>query len=193
MKTKTPTQLLREAVKTEFSSHVADLGFVKEKRHDSNGLVYFYRRALDQRQDLLEAQFDQYHRPKVVLNFGSVPVTGLIDGYGRRLSAEEVYCYHLVKTARLYRVFLPFYRQWFRLSRLDLALATPDKAAWQEVSLMIARFVEVENWLNKREIGPHVEVSVNPINEPSAAKRRMIANGAWPPEGWTEEDERRSR
>ncbi|MBX3681052.1 MAG: hypothetical protein KF710_12810 [Rhodocyclaceae bacterium] len=151
MKTKTATQLLRDAVKTEFSSHVADLGFVKEKRHDSSGLVYFYRRALDQRHDLLEAQFDQYHRPKVVLNFGSVPATGLFDGYGRRHSAEEVCCCHLVQTARLYRVFLPFFRQWFRLSRLDHALTSPDKAARQEVSLMIARFVEVENWLKKEK------------------------------------------
>lgn len=181
------TRILRSVVKSEFSDYLHSLGFKREKANDSSGLMYFFRRVLPERHDLVEIQFDQYHKPRFVIEFGSVPSDGIIDSYGRSLAAGKVRCYKLVENGRLYRSSFLLIKRWFRVSTFEARVFGAERAAHNEVQRAIKRFYQVEDWLSKRTTGTCIVISKNGHNEPSVAKQALVAKGAWPPDGWSGE------
>ncbi|MBY6243942.1 DUF4304 domain-containing protein [Methylosinus sp. Sm6] len=182
------TKLLRAGIKSDFAEYLGSVGFAREKSNDSSGLSYVFRRVLSTRHDLVDVQFDQYHRPKFIINFGSAPPEGIIDTYGREVPVNDVKIYQLVVNGRLSPS--PYCRiRWFGISAIKAAIIGSEAAAKKEIDRVIHLFLEVDNWFNKGVIGSHLSIFNNPHCEPGAAKRTMITGGSWPPKGWSKEDE----
>ena len=59
--------LLKAAIVENFGMHVLGLGFQPEKKRNE---FYPYRRSGEERDEIIEVQFDKHNRPKFVLNFG---------------------------------------------------------------------------------------------------------------------------
>ena len=190
-KKKTSTLLLRQGIKSEFTDHLHLLGFKRERVNDTSGLSYFFRRILSARHDLVEVTFDQYHKPQFVIEFGEVPVEGIIDSYGRGVPVNEVRCYQLVENGRLYRSCFLSIGKWFGISSIEGAMFDLEVLANKEIQRSIRLYQQVEDWFQKGIVGRNLIVSKNIHNEAGVAKRAMIAKGIWPPDGWTENDERR--
>jgi len=153
--------MLHQLIKSEFSKYLNSHGFKQEMVSNSRGSKYFYRRELAVRFDLVEVKFDQYLRPRFVIEFGSVPSEGIVDSYGRRISAAKTQCYQLVENGRLYRrVFLSI-GKWFRVSSIIAKILGPEKAAHNEIQRLINLFQQVEDWLNKGTIGSNIVIYNN--------------------------------
>lgn len=187
------TQSLRRAVKQELSDYLAGHAIHRYSAKDSSGLVYFFQRVLSDRREILEVKFDKYDKPRFFLEFGSVSHEGLVDSYGRHIEPQNVRCYMLPNSARLFRHKLLHLTTWFRISVVQFMLADVDFAARREIRQVVRRFNQVEDWLAQEKTGPCVLASKNVHNEPNAARRAMMARGAWPPEDWSEEDEQALR
>jgi len=137
-------------------------------------------------------QFDKYQRPKFILNFGKVPTEGLIDSYGRFVKADEVRISQLVEQGRLYSCpKLTFLEHWFGVGYFTML--PPKRAAEAEIEKLIRLFPQVDRWLDSGETGSNVQIWERLHNAPGVAKKALQAKGMWPPEGWTEEDERALR
>jgi hypothetical protein len=180
---------LRELTKSRF------LAFIKERGFEADGtdsLTFRFRRKVKERHEMIEIQFDQYHRPMFVLNFGTVPSDGLVDAYGRLVEANNVRIFHLVERGRLYSRprFLSLSGRWFRVG---LGLGSPEEKAKLQVEKLIRLFSQVETWFASGAKALNLEISTWPQNAPGVAKKAMEARGSWPPEGWSKEDEKALR
>lgn len=180
---------LRRSIEREFTEALRRSNFEPDGK---SGLAYLYRRR-GQKHDLVEVQFDKYRRPTFIVNFGQVSADGLVDAYGRYIEAAKVHISHLVHQGRLYACpkVVTFWECWFRAGRL--LVRSPEDAAKREIQKLIRLFDQVENWLSTGAVGPNLHIWHWPQNGPGVAKRAMEASGKWPPEGWSDEDERRLR
>jgi len=181
---KLATKLLCQGIENEFTQYLKTLEFEREKVKYSDGLDYAFRRVLPNRHDLVDVQFDKYHNPSFVINFGSVPSEGIIDGYDRVIPPENVVCSMLVINGRLVRKWF----RWFGVSKIKCNIYGVDKVVTDEINLAIRQFQKVENWFNTRKTCFSLKIFKNEHNESGSRKRYMIEQGTWPPEGW-EDDE----
>jgi hypothetical protein len=177
-------QRLKSAVATRGRRFLSAKGF--EPDGDENLFHQFRRIRDDGARDLVEYQFDKHDRARCVLNFGRVPPKGLIDAYGRLVPVEHVRVSLLPVSARLHR--WPLLPCWFDA---ESSLATGDTTQRIEYVMdAIERlFAEVELWFKTGERAAHVKVYRNAHNEAGVRRRSMELRHAWPPEGWTAEDE----
>jgi len=181
------TLMLKKSLNENFDEHIAQLGFNPERRR---GDIFPYRRIREANNDLLEVQFDKYGRPRFVLNFGIVPVDGVIDAYGRFVEAKDVCIAQLVQHGRLYC--LPYLPVWFRPNRL-FGIRSPEYSVNKVMSHFILLFVQVECWFLTGASGSHLQICHDQWNYPGIRKQSMQQKGTWPPEGWTEEDQKSLR
>lgn len=179
--------ILRRAIQDSFHTHLLRLGFQPERKRDD---FVSYRRIRSAQHELVEVQLDKYGRPRFVLNFGAVPACGIVDAYGRFIAAEDVQIAQLVQQGRLYSV--PYSAIWFRPKRL-FGIRSADAAVAKAISHLVYEFGQVEQWFETGACGPNIRVSAEPWNASGIRKKSMMQRGAWPPEGWTEEDERALR
>ncbi len=177
------TSLLKEAIVDDFGMHVLGLGFQPEKKRNE---FYPYRRSGEERDEIIEVQFDKHNRPKFVLNFGVVPANGIIDAYGRFVSRKNVQIAHLVQHGRLYS--LPYSMFWFSPNAL-FGFRTTKYSVEKAVAHLIHLFWQVERWFEIGELNPNIRLYTNQENTPGVRKKSMQERGVWPPESWTEEDE----
>lgn len=181
------TSMLQKALKEDFHGHMVRLGFQSERRYDN---FFPYRRVRDESDDLIEVQFDKYGRPRFVLNFGSVPADGIIDAYGRFVPTKDVRIAQLVQHGRLHA--FPYSTIWFRPNTL-LGFRSDEVAVNKVISHFIFLTEQVERWFRTGVSGPNLQIYSDQWNAPGARKKSMQERGVWPPEGWTEEDEKALR
>ena len=175
------TNLLIRSLTDNFSLYLAELGFKRDEEAD------LYWRELDGFRELVEVQFDKRQQPKFVVNFGKAPLNGVVDSYGRHLPVGSVRIGNLVVAGRLYR--FPFSILWFRVY-LVFGLRSPDASVKSEVSRLVALFEQVLEWFRTGKVGSNLSISNRSENEPGARQKSMKERGVWPPDNWTEEDER---
>jgi hypothetical protein len=174
---------LRAAVSEDFCAHLSSLGFERCKR---SSLFYPYRRRSLRGYDLVEIQFDKYHRPKFVINFGVLPGDFIVDSYGRWVDVEKVCIGQLVQQGRLHR--RPRSIRWFGIGGLSRFMFT-ENAVRREVLLLKELFEQVELWFQTAATGPNLSLWENNHNKPGAGRASMVARGVWPPDGWTAANE----
>jgi hypothetical protein len=185
----TCTSFLRSEIKTTFFKHIQSLGFDQQRINDSNSLSYFFYRERGELRDLVEVQFDQYHRPKFVIEFGFCPSGGIVDSYGREVPAKNVRCYQLMTNGRLYKSLFLSIGKWFSVSLIEIGIFGNEEAANREINKAVRNFKQVDEWLRNGTVGSDISIKKNTHNEPGSAKYALMAKGLWPPEGWTEKDE----
>ncbi len=113
---------------------------------------------------VFHVQWDKYHRPRFVINFGEVPASTLANLPARDLESMEL-VHHSEWLLRLKRRHGGTMESWYQLRKPLLASLstlswnyTPAEVAGQ----VIANFSEVEAWWRTREIGPHIGVLRTP-------------------------------
>lgn len=181
------TSILRKALKEDFHKYILRLGFQPERKFDD---VIPYRRIRDGSNDLIELQFDKYGRPRFVLNFGNAPADGIIDAYGRFVPAKNVCIAQLVQHGRLHA--FPYSIIWFKPNTL-LGIRSDEVAVNKVISQFILLAEQVEHWFRTGVSGPNLRIYSDHWNAPGVRKKSMQERGVWPPEGWTEEDEKALR
>lgn len=177
------TQRLKGRVIQQLGQTLASLGFTPDV---PDGVFYSYRRLRRDFVDLVEVQFNKTNRPKFVVNFGTAPREGIIDAYGRAIATDELRVSHLEWSGRLYR--WPWLIRWFGIG--PMFSAGDGGAALERCAARALRLLpKVERWFQTGQRGPYLRIHRHPENAPGARKDRMQADGKWPPEGWTREDE----
>lgn len=153
-KSQTLTRALRHSIKSEFSDFLKCLGFNRYELDDSSGLGYFFRRRVGHHWNLIDIQFDQYHRAKFVLEFGKFPVGGIVDNYGRHVADDEVRCYMLSEGGRLHKSKVLFVWIWFGVSKLKETVFGRENAIAREIHHLKSNFTQVERWFGDGTVGP---------------------------------------
>jgi len=178
------TELLKKAIEKEFKAHILRMGFQPEKSHSQ---FFPFRRSTPVRDELIEVQFDKSNRPRFVLNFGIVPSGGLVDAYGRLLETKDVRIANLMRSGRLYS--FPYSIKWFT-PNCFFGFRPPAIAVQRTVEDFIRLYGMVENWFMRGIPGPNLRFYTHEWNAPNVRKKSMQQRGVWPPEEWTEEDEK---
>lgn len=173
----------KSAIGAGASRYFAERGFEALPAED---LFQRNTRLANDRHELVEVQFDKHGRSKFVLNFGVVPIAGIVDGYGRLRPPSSVRVADLCQSGRLYR--WPWTICWFgRTQDLVHERESPDV----EPSLLAMQrlFGQVENWFATAKAGRNIKIDTHAHNFPGVRKASMEKRGQWPPEDWTIEDQ----
>ena len=178
---------LQKAILDDFGQHVFARGFQPEAARDG---AFSFRRYGIERDDVIEVQFDKFGAPKFVLNFGSIPSTGLIDSYGRFVKTHDARISHLVNHGRLHRY--PHSIIWFKAQDF-FGIRSAQQAVAVEIERLVCLFEQVELWFETGGIGSNIKLYKDDWNAPGVRKKSMQARGKWPPEGWTPDDEKSLR
>jgi hypothetical protein len=149
---------LRSAIKERLYPVITQGGFVRDKR--THPLFTGFRRQREGKVQVFDVQWDKYHRPCFVLNFGEAPL-GDLELNGTRVPADEVGPAHCPVGGRVQRYRGGSLSCWFRLRRPWMGVLT--SARWnfhpEEVADEVARaFQELEEWWASKVEGPHVYV-----------------------------------
>ena len=152
------TTPLRSAVKDRLYPVIAQRGFVRGK--GAHPLFAGFRRQRDGKVQVFEVQWDKYHRPCFVLNFGEAPL-GELEVNGTHVSADEVGPAHCPAGGRLQRYRGGSLNCWFRLRKPWMKVLT--SGSWnfrpEEVADEVTEaFQELEEWWASKVEGPHVYV-----------------------------------
>jgi Domain of unknown function (DUF4304) len=154
----TQTKHLREVVKKRLHPFAERQGFTRAK--STNSLFTTFRRHGPTTTQVFDIQWDKYHEPRFVLNFGEAPAEG-VDWGGTFISAATIEPYHCRERGRLQRRMGGSVRCWFQLRkpfwealRSDSASYSPDEL----VDQVTAAFAELEDWWSSKRIGPHVYI-----------------------------------
>ena len=149
---------LRRALKERFYPLIAESGFVRDKR--PHPLFTGFRRHRDGKVHVFDVQWDKYHRPYFVLNFGEAPL-GDVELNGIRIPADEVGPAHCPLNGRLQRYRGGALSCWFRLRKPWIATLTSGKWNFrpEEVADEVSyAFQELEEWWASKTEGPHVYI-----------------------------------
>ena len=151
-----PASPLREAVKARFYPFAAAQGFVKAKSTDPHFTLF--RRPGQNAVHVFELQWDKYHRPCFVVNFGDAPISG-VTVHGIHVAAADVETYQCANLGRLTPRNCAYVRCWFREKKPLLEYLTSGRRSYQPeevVAQLIALFPELEAWWAERRAGPHL-------------------------------------
>ena len=162
LSSKDRSRALRERVKRDLFPLIEALGF---RRLKHTGRFYGFGRVRDGRFQLLEIQWDKYHRPRFLVNFGSAEVErndgkeGLRNPFTNEwLALDEAGAGSLLTYYRLYRGRSP----WFRHGLMSGLLGSDGaRAATRRCAAMLPL---VEGWF---EDDAESIVAVNRMNRRS--------------------------
>lgn len=151
------SESLRKEFKATLWPFFERSGFVRGKA--TSLFAPFSRPAADV-VHVFHVQWDKYHRPRFVINFGEVRASILAS-----LPAEELKSMELVNHSenllRLKRGRGGTMGSWFQLRKpfwTGLATLSWNYTPAEVVGQVIANFPEVEAWWKTRQIGPNIGV-----------------------------------
>jgi len=149
---------LRDAVKSRFYPFADERGFSRVRV--AHPLFTDFRRERAGKVQVFDIQWDKYHRPCFVLNFGEAP-EGDLELHGTRIAAKDVGPAHCPLRGRLQRYKGGSLSCWFRLRRPWSDVLS--SGAWsyrpEEVAEELVRaFRELEQWWETKIEGPHIYV-----------------------------------
>lgn len=137
---------LRDVLKKRFYPFANERGFVRGK---ATSLFTPFERVVDGKIQLFEIQWDKYHRPRFVINFGERASSEKND------SAQPPYF------ARLQRWRGGSMRTWFQISKPWVETLRTLRWSYQPdevASHLIECFSELEAWWGSKQEGPHVYI-----------------------------------
>jgi hypothetical protein len=140
------SQPLRDALKKRFYPFAQERGFYRGK---ATSLFTPFERIVDGKIQFFEIQWDKYHRPRFVINFGECA------------SSEVKGSEPSPSSGRLQRWRGGSMRTWFQISKPWIE--TLRTVSWyykpdEVVSHLIECFSELEAWWSSKKEGPHVYV-----------------------------------
>jgi hypothetical protein len=151
------TSALRKALQASLWPHAERAGFARGK---STSLFTTFRRQAGDVVHVFDVQWDKYHRPRFVINFGAASLSGLLQK-NQVAGVEGIEPHHCPDMLRLHRRHGGSMNSWFQLRRPLWEKVTtlswnhsPDEVATTVVSL----FPELEAWWATRAVGPHVRL-----------------------------------
>jgi hypothetical protein len=149
---------LRDAVKNRFYPFAEQQGFAR--RRSAHPLFADFRRERHGKVQLFDIQWEKYHRPCFVLNFGETQ-PGDLELNGTRIAAEEVGPAHCPLRGRLQRYRGGSLSCWFRLRKPwsgVLTSGTWNYAPDEVVEELVQAFRELEAWWETKTEGPHIDL-----------------------------------
>ncbi len=141
------TTELRDELKSRFYPLVLETGFSLDKGQGP----YFrsFRKIDNDKLYVIELQWEKYHRPRFVINFGQCEAKG-VEFCGRYLNADEACPVHMAKQGRLYprKVWLESSLSWFCQDRYFLLrwFGFKNFPASKIVDQAIEAFLELEQF-----------------------------------------------
>jgi hypothetical protein len=149
---------LRDAMKERFYPFADRQGFVRERA--AHSLFTEFRRERDGKVQLFDIQWEKYHRPYFVLNFGEAPI-GDLEVNGTRIDAENVRAADCPLGGRLQRRRGGSLGCWFHLRKPLGAVLLSGAVNYrpeQVADEVIGAFQELEAWWESKVVGPHVHM-----------------------------------
>lgn len=140
------SQPLREALKKRFYPFAQERGFVSGK---ATSLFTPFERVADGKIHFFEIQWDKYHRPRFVINFGE------------RASSEKNDSAPPISTGRLQRWRGGTMRAWFQTGKPWVETVRTLRWSYQPdevASHLIECFSELEVWWDSKQEGQHVYI-----------------------------------
>ena len=153
-----PATPLRNAVKDRLYPLISESGFVRDK--GVHPLFTGFRRQHGGRVHVFDVQWDKYHRPCFVLNFGEAPL-GDLQVNGTRVPADQVGPPHCPVHGRLQRYRGGSLSCWFRLRKPWSKVLTTGEWNFhpEDVADEVTQaFQELEEWWTSKVEGPHVYI-----------------------------------
>ena len=149
---------LRAAIRDRFFPVAEAHGFVRRKA--AHPLFTDFRREGEGKVQLFDIQWDKYHRPSFVLNFGEAPC-GDLNVHGTLVLAEQVGPANCPFGGRLQRFKDGSLSCWFRLRkpwREVVRFGGWNYRPEQVADEVIGAFKELEEWWTSKVEGLHVYV-----------------------------------
>ena len=134
---------LRQIIKKRFYPFAEGRQFVREKSR--NPLFTTFQRQNGNEVHIFELQWDKYHRPYFVVNFGIADLGAEAHPKSGRLQRRQ---------GGSQRCWFGLRRPWFSKFSAGKWAYTPDEV----VTELIDAFDELESWWLDRSEGPHVDV-----------------------------------
>ena len=150
---------LREALKARFYPFATAQGFVRAK--STHPHFTLFRRTTASAVQVLELQWDKYHRAAFVVNFAEAPLAG-VTIHGTHIRALDIEPYQCPSLGRLTPRNCASVRCWFRLRKPLLDFLRSGQRSYQPdevIEQLIALFPELEAWWTHRQSGPHLRFS----------------------------------
>lgn len=145
------------ALKSIFYPHVQSLGFELDVRRQPQ-FIDFLRFGTDALY-VFDIQWDKYHKPRFVLNFGEASLEGVEFG-GKHVMPAEICAAHCGSFLRLQRRRGSLLSSWFQLRRPVLEQLASFKRNYDSevvANHVVQYFDEVETWWRSKKLGPHVQ------------------------------------
>lgn len=140
------TQALRESLKKRFYPFALEHGFIRGK---ATSLFVPFERVVDGHTQFFEIQWDKYHRPRFVINFGE-HVGGVPKDSDKPPSCGRLQRWR----GGSMRAWFQTSKPWAETIRTLRWSYEPDEVATQ----LIECFVELEEWWSSKREGPHVYI-----------------------------------
>ncbi len=151
-----PANELRQAIKRRFYPFAEGAGFVRAKSTHPHFTTF--RRHRTGVLHVFDVQWDKYHRPRFVLNFGEAP-GGDLELHGLRVAAADIEPVHCEPSGRLQRRRGGSMSCWFQLRKPLFEILTTRSARYppdEVVDQLIQAFGEVEEWWRTKHEGQHI-------------------------------------
>lgn len=152
------TTELRQEIKRVFIPYVKDLGFEMDQTNAPAFLEF--RRLKGDVVHIFDLQWDKYHRPRFVINFGSCPAQGM-DINGRHFPFQKVCAGWTPDRGRLQPGKGGTTSSWFRQDKpFIFRFFSPDSmySPAEVVGLLLNHFLELETYWTTGVAGPHLKI-----------------------------------
>jgi hypothetical protein len=149
---------LRQVLQERFYPFADQQGFVRSKSSHPHFMVF--RRQREAVIHVFDVQWDKYHKPRFVINFGAALATSM-DAAGTPVPAEHVNPSDCTIVRRLQRQRGGSMGCWFQLRKPWLEVLRSGALSYspaEAVDQAILAFAEVEAWWATRVEGPHVYI-----------------------------------
>ena len=149
---------LRDSIKAEFYPFALQQGFIRGK---ATSLFVPFRRIVEDKVHVFEIQWDKYHHPRFVVNFGEAPKANVVDLMGNTIHADVLDPVHCPLQGRLQRWRGGSLRTWFQTRKpwAETLLTLSWSYSPEEVTAqLIDSFSELETWWESKQEGPHVYI-----------------------------------
>jgi hypothetical protein len=168
------TTPLRSEIKRVFVPFLANKGFSPDPRNSPNFLCF--RRIEADQVHFFDIQWENYGRPRFVVNFGKAPADGVVDLLGKPVRPEDIRPDHATVRGRLAPGSGSMTGSWFRQDRPlieRLAKWSSLRSPEQVISQLMALFAELEEFWTSGTIGPHMRLlpTMNQLVQQAKARR----------------------